>query len=58
MNDQSWINDIQWDDDVMPVEPVGDEEIYTLQMADFLRMPDVDFKELASFDPHIRALMN
>jgi len=36
----------------------GNDVVYSLQQADFLQMPEVDFKELARFDPDLRALMN
>lgn len=57
MNDQSWINEIPWQDVVAPVGCEA-EEIYTLKMTDFLVMPDVDFKELVALDPDLRALLN
>jgi hypothetical protein len=56
--EQQWMNDIQWEDVTRPLESLGEEEIYTLRMGDFLQMPDVDFVALSSYDPHIRALMN
>ncbi len=58
MNDQSWINEIEWVSLEVPAELAGDEEIYTIAMQDFLNMPEMNFAELAVFDPQIRALMN
>jgi len=34
------------------------EVIFTLQRGDFLRMPEMDFEELAQTDPEIYALLN
>jgi hypothetical protein len=58
MNDQSWIDDIQWQDVLGPIGETQDEEIYTLTTRDFLQMPDVNFSELVHIDPQIRALLN
>ena len=58
MNDQSWINEIDWQIFESPATLEGDEEVYTLKMRDFLQMPNVDFMELAAYDPEIRALLN
>lgn len=58
MNDKSWIDDIQWQDGMGPSGGEVGEEIYTLTMGDFLKMPDVDFRELIKFDPHLRSLLN
>ena len=58
MNDQSWIGDIQWQDAAGPSDSIEGEEIYTLTMGDFLKMPEVDFRELVNFDSHLRSLLN
>ncbi len=41
-----------------PQQGMEGEEIYTLSMGDFLKMPEVDFAELVRFDPHLRSLLN
>jgi hypothetical protein len=58
MNDTDWFHDIQWQDLKQPTEDIRGEAMYTVFMADFLRMPYVDFRELATLDPAIRALLN
>lgn len=58
MNNIDWFHDIQWQDLKQPPEDVRGETMYTVYMADFLRMPYVDFRELATLDPAINALLN
>ena len=58
MNDQQWLDEIQWQDKQQPQESIEGEEVYTVTMADFLTMPLVNFLELATVDPAVKALLN
>jgi len=40
------------------LKSIGDDILYTLHMADFLHMPDMDFKEISEMDPEIKSLLN
>jgi hypothetical protein len=39
-------------------ESIVGEAVYTIYMADLLKMPDVNFNEVAVVDGHVRALLN
>jgi hypothetical protein len=58
MNELEWLNDIQWQDLEKPTGSIDGETFYTVYMADFLRMPALDFVDLATIDPSIKALLN
>jgi hypothetical protein len=58
MNNQSWINQIVWNEKLAPMENLDNEVIYTLYLADFLKMPEVPYKELVEIDLDLRALLN
>ncbi|OVE76126.1 hypothetical protein BVX98_06510 [bacterium F11] len=58
MNELNWIGQIQWQDEAKPLEIPEGQEVYTLYLSDFNRLPDVDYLELIDLDPHIRALLN
>jgi hypothetical protein len=40
------------------LQKFGAEEMYTLQMRDFFKMPDIDFAAVAQEDRDIRVLFN
>ena len=58
MNDREWINEVHRLDAAVPEEILTLEEAYTLRMGDFLRMPEIDFRQMSAIDPHLKALMN
>lgn len=58
MDDEMWNMDLQWRETSLPTQIVKDEEILTLYLSDFLKMPDLDYRELARFDPLIKSLFN
>ncbi len=58
MEKNSWINDLHAMDSQKPSEDVRGETMYTLYQKDFLRMPAVEFSDLAELDPDIRSLLN
>jgi hypothetical protein len=58
MNEQNWMHEIHRQDTKHPAVNVAHEPVYTVYLKDFLRMPDVNFVELATVDVAIRALMN
>ncbi len=58
MNELEWLNDIQWQDLQKPAESIEGETFYTVYMADFLRMPTLNFVDLSTIDPSIQALLN
>ncbi len=58
MNNQEWINDQVYNEVAKPAEPVEGEKMYTLMRGDFLKMPDIDYLELAKVDSDIQALLN
>ena len=58
MQEQNWMSEIHRQDRQVPTQDVGSEPMYTVYLRDFLRMPDVNFLELAVIDPAIRALLN
>lgn len=58
MEDQNWDEQFEWTDLNQQLYGLVEEEVYTIYMADFFKMPDVDFKELAQLDPYVRALFN
>jgi hypothetical protein len=39
-------------------QKLGSDEMYTIQMPDFYKMPDIDFAEVAKEDRDVRALFN
>jgi len=58
MNELNWIREIHWQDQSFPNTPLGEAEVFTLYLSDFLQMPEVDYLALAHLDPEIRALLN
>ena len=58
MQNADWAIEIQSLDTWAPQDAMDKEKLYTVHMKDFLRMPDLNFEELAFCDPLIRALMN
>ena len=54
----NWKCDLQWQEVSRPLKSVEGEDIYTLYIEDFLRLPDVNYGELAALDPHVQALLN
>jgi hypothetical protein len=57
-NNLEWANEFNCQDLKQPLTSMEGEQVYTLRMEDFLKMPEVNFVELAMIDPHLRALMN
>lgn len=58
MKEFSWIDGMHHRDTRRPFEEWRNERMHTLYLRDFLRMPDVDFVQLATLDPALRSLMN
>jgi hypothetical protein len=58
MNKMDWDKQTCWRETSKPLEGVEGEKIYTIFMADFLRMPGVDFTGQSAFDPALLALFN
>ncbi len=60
MNTQDlyWYQRMHKKDTVKSTENVEGEQIYTVMLADFLRMPDVNFNDVACIDEHVRSLLN
>lgn len=53
-----WDLDLRWKETSFPAQSVQDEEMYTLYLGDFLKMPDLDYRELSKFDAMIKSLFN
>jgi len=58
MNNQDWISDLAPLLAKDTFQSITAEEIYSLKLSDFLRMPDLDYKAIAKHDPYISALFN
>lgn len=57
-NELDWFRGMHFVDSAAPAVDTGGEAIYTLYMADFLKMPDVNYREVASVDLNLRSLFN
>lgn len=57
-NEMEWIHSMQKKDTLAPEERNVGEMIYTLTLADFRKMPDVNFFDIATMDAHVRSLFN
>lgn len=58
MNRLNWIREIQWQETLAPLNDIQGEELYTLYLSDFRHLPDIDYGQMAIFDPQLRVLLN
>lgn len=57
-NKPSWLEGLHKLDTKKPMTAIDGETVYTVYLADFLKMPDVNFWELSKHDVAVRALFN
>lgn len=57
-NELDWFYEMHKKDTVSPERDMNGETIYTLFLADFFKMPDVNFHDVAMVDAHLKSLFN
>ncbi len=57
-NELDWFREMHQEDTLAPALEMQGERIYTLFMADFYKMPEVNFHDVAQVDTHLKSLFN
>jgi hypothetical protein len=58
MKDTRWLDGMHQLDTFASLEEAQGEQVYTLFLRDFLKMPPVDFSQVSSTDVAVRSLFN
>lgn len=57
-NELNWLQGMHQKDTLVPVRNLQGETVYTIYLADFFKMPDVNFHAAAAVDVYLKSLFN
>ena len=57
-NEMEWLDGMYYKDTIAPGGYLKGEMVYTMYLADFFRVPDVNFRDVALVDVHLKSLFN